>query len=186
MLSDNIGSSVPDFNPRSREGSDSDPGSKQPLPQISIRAPARGATMTFSISDSISRFQSALPRGERRLLHGIPLFDTFQSALPRGERRSSVLGAAATSYFNPRSREGSDSPNQRLPAIGNDFNPRSREGSDLDQFDPPGNHGIEFQSALPRGERPLSQVIVLNFSRFQSALPRGERHQFSPKNSLLS
>ena len=33
-------------------------------------------------------------------------------------------------HFNPRSREGSDPPRTREPALALHFNPRSREGSD--------------------------------------------------------
>ena len=35
---------------------------------------------------------------------------TFQSTLPRGERRPSPRLSSQSSYFNPRSREGSDAP----------------------------------------------------------------------------
>ena len=76
------------FNPRSREGSDwkrtiriSDirisihapaRGATQPHPRgthdhgISIHAPARGATIKTESARSFDRFQSTLPRGERR------------------------------------------------------------------------------------------------------------------------
>ena len=60
--------SLPDFNPRSREGSDYIKGgtiSGQTI--ISILAPARGATQrTFLTLGDSSLFQSSLPRGERR------------------------------------------------------------------------------------------------------------------------
>ena len=55
--------------------------------------------------------------------------------------------------FNPRSREGSDF---NLWYDGNrtkDFNPRSREGSDVVLLKDKLTEQ-EFQSALPRGERP--------------------------------
>ena len=56
-----------DFNPRSREGSDM--GGRDvalPLRNISIHAPARGATHIHLILSKINpRFQSTLPRGER-------------------------------------------------------------------------------------------------------------------------
>ena len=55
---------------------------------ISIRAPARGATLPKESHASGDRFQSALPRGERRFDTPVGLhFQPFQSALPRGERR---------------------------------------------------------------------------------------------------
>ena len=77
-----------DFNPRSREGSDNVDMSSQLMQLISIRAPARGATMTGDTHKTMFGFQSALPRGERlrRLLTAFR-YEVFQSALPRGERR---------------------------------------------------------------------------------------------------
>ena len=84
--------------------------------------------------------------------------------------------------FNPRSREGSDCSDSRCmylqrfisiraPARGAtdagkfsgmnnlNFNPRSREGSDT--IDVSGlKPDDEFQSALPRGERPASTEII--------------------------
>ena len=103
-----------DFNPRSREGSDDSKTENLPHEPISIHAPARGATQSKRLDFGETVFQSTLPRGERR-------------AMPRQTR--------LTSYFNPRSREGSD----EVSAIGfsllTDFNPRSREGSDTYRFD---------------------------------------------------
>ncbi len=58
-------------------------------------------------------------------------------------------------YFNPRSHEGSDSP-ESVPVaeVPKNFNPRSHEGSDptLSRKLP---NMILFQSTLPRGERQL-------------------------------
>ena len=78
---------------------------------ISIHAPARGATSaTFTFPAHSRSFQSTLPRGER-LSRSSP-FDRprrFQSTLPRGERRYVVVRQTVFyNYFNPRSREGSD------------------------------------------------------------------------------
>ena len=58
-------------------------------------------------------------------------------------------------YFNPRSREGSDSAAACHTSFSSgDFNPRSREGSDGGiAFRYPPHYS--FQSTLPRGERPL-------------------------------
>ena len=60
--------------------------------QISIHAPARGATFgRYGRSDRPRRFQSTLPRGERPLstLQDVVNF-AFQSTLPRGERLSDI------------------------------------------------------------------------------------------------
>ena len=60
------------------------------------------------------------------------LAQEFQSALPRGERRVGVLQwKRLMSYFNPRSRVGSDSKYFLRLAQQYNFNPRSRVGSDI-------------------------------------------------------
>ena len=122
---------------------------------ISIHAPARGATSQPRSRRLLLRFQSTLPRGERRSVIPPTLHIViFQSTLPRGERRSSVQSYwLSLFHFNPRSREGSDDFGYgngyvyvkisiHAPARGAtlslrnikepnyDFNPRSREGSD--------------------------------------------------------
>ena len=163
------------FNPRSREGSDAWQKADWLYYQISIRAPARGATGRPCQLLYVKGFQSALPRGER-----LPL----------------TRGMLQVHDFNPRSREGSDTiwsdivsrtgisiraPARgattersylldmdvisiRAPARGatraispgqlycKHFNPRSREGSDA-ALPPAFPLPCEFQSALPRGER---------------------------------
>ncbi len=126
-------------------------------------------------------FQSTLPRGERPegnsssyLHHG------FQSTLPRGERRKLQTIFLFYPYFNPRSPVGSDLPEllPEIPAkisihappwgatnilqIYSDrwdyFNPRSPVGSDLFLLDF-NVLSVLFQSTLPRGERPLKNII---------------------------
>ncbi len=106
-----IGDTVPDFNPRSREGSDCYQTLKlrrqltfqSTLPRrerhaldavqtawnvISIHAPAKGATRYHNTNRNQYRFQSTLPRRERQIRGKKPL-----NPFP---------------HFNPRSREGSD------------------------------------------------------------------------------
>ena len=76
------------FNPRSREGSDP-PAAPQALQvRISIHAPAKGATSLGVYLSHGEIFQSTLPRRERPILptqSASPLL--FQSTLPRRERR---------------------------------------------------------------------------------------------------
>ncbi len=101
-------------------------------PLISIHAPAKGATCEVLKPHRLNRFQSTLPRRERLL------------------QEQHLL---RISYFNPRSREGSDGVltttfkmtkiSIHAPAKGatliheeeekilDNFNPRSREGSDM-------------------------------------------------------
>ena len=75
------------FNPRSHEGSDDVRAILFEDTNISIHAPTKGATICSHISPTACRFQSTLPRRERRggdimakILIG------FQSTLPRRER----------------------------------------------------------------------------------------------------
>ena len=146
--------SLPDFNPRSREGSDiyidatgivatisihapargatSVSGSMNGSRYISIHAPARGATIASSpLSSGLIRFQSTLPRGER-------LFPTFFDTSVRiisihAPARGATYKMACSVSLNvfqstlPRGER----PNAELfCAQWTDFNPRSREGSD--------------------------------------------------------
>ena len=97
------------FNPRSREGSDIMTQSTFGKREISIHAPARGATVLTTLMLIQTLFQSTLPRGERLKVHE---------------------GDADATDFNPRSREGSDDYDTVNFWQARDFNPRSREGSD--------------------------------------------------------
>ena len=131
----------------------------------------------------------------------------FQSTLPRGERHPLInihiiahgffgLFQILSSYFNPRSREGSDCRSLFRFSRSCDFNPRSREGSDVrnltqhsgrifisihapargaTQYSAAIRGTQKFQSTLPRGERRCRRRSVLYCSAFQSTLPRGER-----------
>ena len=77
--------------------------------EISIHAPAKGATPKELKRESSSVFQSTLPRRERlRPIKKQPGAVLFQSTLPRRERRVRPRSQGRCSYFNPRSREGSD------------------------------------------------------------------------------
>ena len=98
------------FNPRSREGSDSDnPCTDFDIP-ISIHAPAKGAT-------------------------------SWNCVKVRWRK-----------HFNPRSREGSDCTHQPLLWL-----------------------SVRFQSTLPRRERQNAQPLMKCWNVFQSTLPRRER-----------
>ena len=124
-----------DFNPRSREGSDTATVYCDYSCTISIHAPARGATLiTARIANCLEIFQSTLPRGERLVYGTSPLLlFLFQSTLPRGERldfskfEENMLGISihapargATVIVPPGTHRNKSA----------DFNPRSREGSD--------------------------------------------------------
>ena len=101
-----------------------------------------------------SRFQSTLPRRERRwITKWLNYFADFNPRSREGSDRNNYINGAEVYYFNPRSREGSDragscqkaagtisihapAKGATLVHMGEDtprgyFNPRSREGSDL-------------------------------------------------------
>ena len=106
-------------------------GMKQNI-EVSIHAPARGATLQFFPVKGLLMFQSTRPRGARPpRLPSAGLMTGFQSTRPRGARRRSEC---------------------RIYSRANGFNPRAREGRDL-------CHKInrrihrEFQSTRPRGAR---------------------------------
>ena len=112
MVASTLVPSYVDFNPRSHEGSDVQSKIVTEQYTISIHAPTRGATIFTGlgiVSDVIS-------------IH----------APTRGATSAVLLFPVATSNFNPRSHEGSDSPPSE------DISGASR-----------------FQSTLPRGERHL-------------------------------
>ena len=111
------------FNPRSREGSDAILSRDPRNAEISIHAPARGATMQAQ---------------KRAILQRISIH-----APARGATRSLFRIAKAGSYFNPRSREGSD------------VNPLPRRGA-----------SIRFQSTLPRGERRSHRKSFTHYSAY--------------------
>ena len=123
--------------------------------EISIHAPARGATNFNNLENAVGRlFQSTLPRGERLLAQNqyynpqifqstLPRgerlndrkdtnqYNSFQSTLPRGERRELYCTLEHTMYISIHA-----------PARGATSTPSFL------RF-----RGKIFQSTLPRGER---------------------------------
>ena len=167
---------------------------------ISIHAPARGATKYVNAKIYICIISIHAPaRGATQCnepgRHNRP---EFQSTLPRGERHGSQNHGKTPSYFNPRSREGSDLSFARLTPINSNFNPRSREGSDLGKartteyvvyFNPRSREGSDDSCTISaitasaisihapaRGATTANIVTLGDFIEFQSTLPRGERH----------
>ncbi len=141
------------FNPRAREGRDLPPRGGYLDGMVSIRAPARGATPSFSLVSAGGWFQSARPRGARRMpthsSHHCGVFQSarprgarrlnltppetkkmFQSARPRGARRGTRSGRCRAGRFNPRAREGRDVHKSAKSHNKTSFNPRAREGRD--------------------------------------------------------
>ena len=105
-------------------------GSESPF--ISIHAPAKGATTGITLLMYFTVFQSSLPQKERQLRRCAWSDGTDISihAPAKGATSPKNESGGTYVYFNPRSREGSDSVRLWLPAAIYNFNPRSREGSD--------------------------------------------------------
>ena len=126
------------------------------------------------------RFQSTLPRGERRYgLDGYTVANVFQSTLPRGERHPALRSPPRISSFQSTLPRGERQLAELLDCVSKgNFNPRSHEGSDDFLRCCLCRQGI-FQSTLPRGER---HCLILHGGYdclFQSTLPRGERHKMA-------
>ena len=146
-----------DFNPRSREGSDLSQ-SKQSIQRylfqstlprrerrswmrsqirvciISIHAPAKGATQIIWNYWKIYSISIHAPaKGATFLFRYRALGDAISIHAPaKGATHQQRYVVTQLSYFNPRSREGSDSDTDSIHMLDDDFNPRSREGSDKD------------------------------------------------------
>ena len=142
------------FNPRSHEGSDQ-------AERLKVRQYWYFNPCSHEGSDDI-------------LLEFASSMLLFQSTLPRGERQIQVLFPDQIVHFNPRSHEGSDicQPASALP------NPISIHAPTrgATKMQTPIQNVREFQSTLPRGERPYCCRRLFYEYRFQSTLPRGERH----------
>ena len=143
------------FNPRSREGSDLfESRFFLVSPNISIHAPAKGATVPREIL--LDRLQISIHAPAKgatgcRVNHHLAVI-LFQSTLPRRERPVGWEIACNCDDFNPRSREGSDIPRAALMYA-----------------------TAVFQSTLPRRERRTAPACILARMGFQSTLPRRER-----------
>ena len=147
------------FNPRSREGSDCD---------------------RVGRFREVCKFQSTLPRGERRfaicspsLILGISIHAPARGATMQAQKRAILQ---RISIHAPA--RGATRSLFRIAKAGSYFNPRSREGSDVNPL-PRRGASIRFQSTLPRGERQNSSTVATRSWIFQSTLPRGERQRMS-------
>ena len=168
------------FNPRSREGSDTVITWVTGRGYISIHAPAKGATFISSlppfhpnISIHAPAKGATISKFTRQVIH-----IDFNPRSREGSDNLSLLTDLVQQYFNPRSREGSDLILWILLLFLWDFNPRSREGSDELSFIK-SNIILPFQSTLPRRERLVVSGFIHYCWRFQSTLPRRERHMYS-------
>ena len=119
------------FKPRSRDGSDSMRAKLRGLKDISIHAPAKGATPNYADSLINIIFQSTLPRRERRKTKTRHTTSgKFQSTLPRRER---LLRRSSLSIYH---QFQSTLPRRERPDKQEELSPDA-----------------QFQSTLPRRER---------------------------------
>jgi len=123
----------PCFNPRARTGRDFEMRVKVHIAiDVSIHAPARGATAQGAASAALSLFQSTRPHGARRpapcsswrcsrsfnprartgrdttVPVSLTMPSAFQSTRPHGARRMTSSRASGCESFNPRARTGRD------------------------------------------------------------------------------
>ena len=145
---------------------------------ISIHAPARGATPSFiAFMLPINIFQSTHPRGVRRTYQRLsPSCDIFQSTHPRGVRRIECIQVRHSQRdFNPRTREGCDLQHgSHHRSRGKDFNPRTREGCDTNCSSFMHSSRQISIHAPARGATKYSDTTVVR-RLFQSTHPRGVR-----------
>ena len=163
------------FNSRPREGGD--PRNRGiPYPdQISIRAPARGATCAVSCPVGASYFNSR-PRegGDWDLLERIHRTGQFQFAPPRGGRPPVPPIISPPAYFNSRPREGGDILQGCQGRIRHYFNSRPREGGDIHDRTAVADLTISIRAPARGGDWDLLERIHRT-GQFQFAPPRGGR-----------
>ena len=124
------------FNPRSRVGSDSLTLDSEVSKDISIHAPAWGATCVFSGNPTIDNdFNPRSRVGSDGYMYTFLL--SSRNFNPRSRVGSDYIAPNRTGMmrnFNPRSRVGSDISLPVGLSEEQNFNPRSRVGSDLEAF----------------------------------------------------
>ncbi len=144
--------------------------------RISIHAPAKGATGQVSRSTCGQAISIHAPaKGATGFIPRIRHISQYFNPRSReGSDCISFLRQLHVPDFNPRSREGSDGFKVSIHQSLANFNPRSREGSDKPE---PFVRSIykQFQSTLPRRERPYNAKKIQPAIGFQSTLPRRER-----------
>ncbi len=171
------------FNPRAREGRDSNDGSGNDRKCVSIHAPARGATkycLILSMRIGFNpraregrdvvrgrvelpncQFQSTRPRGARHspLIRRIWL-RLFQSTRPRGARLLPSFELSWICCFNPRAREGRDISGRASSKAANWVSIHAPARGATDDISRTMFTHDGFQSTRPRGAR-LVHLFVL-------------------------
>ena len=145
--------SIPNFNPRSHEGSDHLQARYAEIVDISTHAPTRGATGQVLAGTRVPDISTHAPtRGATPSTMSIfNSVSSFQPTLPRGERHSSRCFGVRPADFNPRSHEGSDpvKPQNVCTMWISTHAPTRGATWSLPKLKMP----HPFQPTLPRGER---------------------------------
>ena len=190
------------FNPRTREGCDVKYYIGIVYGQdISIHAPARGATRRYDEQREVEKYfnprtREGCDRGQKSIGYtlkdfnprtregcdvssalGTPNRGTFQSTHPRGVRPlPSTFPNLPKLLFQSTHPRGVRQKIMSLSDADRHFNPRTREGCDgkPDNFE---SHYYIFQSTHPRGVRRKAAFGMDMDELFQSTHPRGVRHR---------
>ena len=175
-----------DFNPRSHERSDRKGFYIFMDNSISIHAPTRGATSNTLQFKRLGAISIHAPtRGATGLLYFKPAWcSKFQSTLPREERRcinAGTLYSFRISIHAP-TRGATLRDKDTLNVMWN-FNPRSHERSDKYVSDDVKFYFISIH-APTRGATQSSFAYSTLTKGFQSTLPREERHQLCSRKTM--
>ena len=151
---------------------------KSPVVDVSIHAPAWGATIGQYDSETLS--PSFNPRTRVGCDTQVQTITQFLSqvsihAPAWGATVPSAVCSTSENCFNPRTRVGCDIFFIRRPSIIISFNPRTRVGCDFNRLRSSLSL-FPFQSTHPRGVRRGSVRIMRTKVWFQSTHPRGVRH----------
>ncbi|SDT04342.1 hypothetical protein SAMN05444162_2928 [Paenibacillaceae bacterium GAS479] len=170
------------FNPRSRTGSDGIMQPKKCTYNVSIHAPARGATAPNGHQKIRNTFQSTLPHGERPLSKlTMRRRPRFQSTLPHGERPCVILIAQLNEVSIHAPARGAtklQDSSVYVSMFQSTLPHGERRNRDVGIRDL-----VVFQSTFPHGERPVPRKSSSSFQRFQSTLPHGERQSTRRKRA---
>ena len=151
------------------------PDGNRARPLVSIHAPARGATRRSFIGPLERPVSIHAPaRGATPLEVSRIFVILFQSTPPRGGRRSPAAMSLWTKRsFNPRPRAGGDAFARSLPSGTCGFNPRPRAGGDMHHDAQHHPRSVSIHAPARGATKVLS---LFQFSKgFQSTPPRGGR-----------
>ena len=143
------------FDPRPREGGDVIQRQAPVLLDVSIHAPARGATQQVRQPRRIAGFRSTPPRGGRpKDFHPcIRVQGVSIHAPARGATAYLLSTSAFRRLFRSTPPRGGRPQSGKLPM-----------------------HHARFRSTPPRGGRPCVSSSCFHYAQFRSTPPRGGRH----------